>query len=73
VRDVVAMPSTGVPRERPTEVEAGVEDGMPTRRHLVAENAPSAEKAHLSERITEFGAARMSEICRALAIASGRG
>lgn len=73
VRDVLAMPSTGVPRNWLTEVELGIDEGMPTNSYLVAENTLSAEKAHLSERITELGAAKMDEACRALAVAAGCG
>jgi hypothetical protein len=38
LRDVVAMPATGVPRHWLTEVEIGKADGMPTTSFLVAEN-----------------------------------
>lgn len=71
VRDVVAMPSTGVPRNWLAEVEVEVDEGMPITSFFVAENTLSAEKIHLSERITELGAAKMAEVCRALAIATG--
>ena len=46
---------------------------MPTRSFFVAENTLSAEKAHLTERITELGAAKMHEVCRALAVVTGCG
>jgi mRNA-degrading endonuclease toxin of MazEF toxin-antitoxin module len=71
LHDVIAMPATGARRSWLTEVEAGPEDGMPTTSYLVAENTLLAEKLQLCERITEPGAARMSEACRALAAATG--
>lgn len=73
VRDVVAMPSTGIPRRWLTEVEVSIEEGMPTHSFFVAENTLSAEKAHLTEPITELGAAKMDEVCRALARATSCG
>lgn len=71
--DVVAMPATGVPRDWLTEVEIGPEDGMPTASFLVAENTLSAEKIFLTRRIAELSAPKMSEICRALEVATSCG
>lgn len=71
--DVVAMPATGVPRHWLTEVEIGKADGMPTTSFLVAENTLSAEKVFLIKPMTELGAAKMGEVCRALAVATGCG
>lgn len=71
--DVVAMPATGVSRDWLNEVEIGTADGMPTESVLVAENTLSAEKAFLTEPITELGAAKMDEVCRALGAAVGCG
>ncbi len=66
VYDVIVMPATGVPRDWLTEVEVEPEEGMPTRSFLVAENTFSAEKVHLTARITALGSAKMEEACRAL-------
>ena len=71
VYDVIVMPATGVPRDWLTEVEIGPVEGLPTASFLVAENTLSAEKVQLSERIAVLGAAKMDEVCRALALASG--
>jgi mRNA interferase MazF len=71
--DVVVMPATGMSRHWLTEVEVGTEDGMPATSFLVAENTLSAEKAHLTERITMLGAAKVSKVCRALGQATGCG
>jgi mRNA-degrading endonuclease toxin of MazEF toxin-antitoxin module len=46
---------------------------MPTTSFLVAENTLSAEKAFLTQRITELGAAKMDAVCRALTAATGCG
>jgi mRNA-degrading endonuclease toxin of MazEF toxin-antitoxin module len=46
---------------------------MPTTSFLVAENTLSAEKAYLTQRITELGAAKMDAVCRALAVATSCG
>ena len=73
VYDVIVMPATGVPRDWLTEVEIGSAEGVPTTSFLVAENTLSAEKVHLTERIAVLGAAKMAEVCRALALASGCG
>jgi len=73
VRDVVTMPSTGIPRSWLTEVEIGAEEGMPTRFFFLAENTSSAEKVHLTEWITELSAAKMDEVCPALASATDCG
>jgi mRNA-degrading endonuclease toxin of MazEF toxin-antitoxin module len=66
LRDVIAMPSTGIPRDWLTEVEIGKADGMPITSFLVAENTHSAEKIFLTERITTLSSARMTEVCAVL-------
>ena len=71
--DVVAMPASRTAHDWLTEVEVGPEDGMPTTSFLVAENTLSAEKAYLTQRITELGAAKMGAVCRALAAATACG
>ena len=67
------MPATGVPRDWLTEVEIGKADGMPTTSFLVAENVLSAEKVFLTKPMTELGAAKMDEVCRALTTATSCG
>lgn len=68
--DVVAMPASRTAHDWLTEVEVGPEDGMPATSFFIAENTLSAEKIHLTQRITELGAARLNEVCRALASAT---
>jgi mRNA interferase MazF len=70
VLDIVAMPATGVSRDWLTEVEIGVDDGMPVECVLVAENTLSAEKVFLTRRMTELAAAKLAEVCAALASAT---
>lgn len=71
--DVVAMPASRTAHDWLTEVEVGPDDGMPTTSFLVAENTLSAEKAYLTQRITQLGAAKMDAVCRALAAATSCG
>lgn len=71
--DLIVMPASRTPHDWLTEVEVGTDDGMPARSFLVAENTLSAEKVHLTSRITELGAERMDEVCRALVASSGCG
>jgi mRNA interferase MazF len=68
--DVVAMPASRTAHDWLTEIEVGPDDGMPTTSFLVAENTLSAEKAYLTQRITELGAAKMDAVCQALAAAT---
>lgn len=46
---------------------------MPATSFLIAENTLSAEKAHLTERITELDAAKIDAVCGALATATSCG
>ena len=71
--DVVAMPASRTGHDWLTEVEVGPDDGMPTISFLIAENTLSAEKAYLTQRITELSAAKMDAVCRALATATSCG
>ena len=73
VADVIAMPASRTAHHWLTEVEVGKADGMPTTSFLVAENTLSAEKVFLLARMTELGAAKMDEVCRALATATNCG
>jgi mRNA interferase MazF len=68
--DVVAMPASRTAHDWLTEVEVGPDDGMPTISFLIAENTMSAEKVHLTRRITELDASKMNAVCRALAAAT---
>ena len=58
-------------RGLPTEVELGPQDGMPRACVLNADQIDAAEKSYLIDRITALGADKMTEVCRALARATG--
>ena len=67
----LAVPATRTVRGIPTEVLLGVDDGMPAECALSLDNVAVIPRAYFVERITRLGPDRMSEVCRALAIATG--
>jgi mRNA interferase MazF len=54
-----------------SEVRLGLKDGMPRECAISLDNLRTVPKAQLVEAITELGAEKMDEVCRALALASG--
>jgi len=58
-------------RDLPTEVELGPRDGMPRTCVLNADQIDAAEKSYLRTLITTLSAERMTEVCEALAKATG--
>ena len=58
-------------REIPSEVRLGVEDGLPAECVANLDNLRQISKVLLSEPIANLSGARMNEVCRALAIATG--
>ncbi len=54
-----------------SEVLLGPEDGMPRECVVSLDNLRTVPKAQLVEPITELGAGKMDEVCRALSAASG--
>jgi mRNA interferase MazF len=71
IHSVIVAPATRTTRGIPTEVHLGVEDGMPDECVLSLDNTTLMPKAFLRERICVLAPDRMSEICEALAIATG--
>jgi mRNA interferase MazF len=71
LHDVLAVPATSTVRGIETEVQLGESDGMLAVCALSLDNTFLIEKALLTGRITELSAARMSEVCRALDVATG--
>lgn len=71
LRAVLAVPATRSVRGIPTEVAVGPEDGLPTGSVLSLDNLSHVQKHQLIEPICTLSAARMCEVCRALAIATG--
>ena len=67
----LAVPATRTVRGIPTDVLLGVDDGMPAECALSLDNVAVIPRAYFVERITRLGPDRMSEVCRALAIATG--
>jgi mRNA interferase MazF len=67
----LAVPATRTVRGIPTEVPLGAADGMPAECALSLDNVAVIPSAYFVERITKLGPDRLSEVCRALAIATG--
>ena len=63
------------PRERSEEsrpeVRLGADDGMPADCALSFDNIAVIPRAYFVERITKLGPDRLTEVCRALTIATG--
>lgn len=71
LRNVVVALVTGRRRGLQSEVVLSPEDGMPRDCVVSLDNLRTVPKAMLTEPVTELGADRMSEVCRALDFASG--
>jgi mRNA interferase MazF len=67
----LAVPATRTVRGIPTEVQLGVDDGMPTECALSLDNLAVIPRPYFAERITKLRPERLSEVCRALAVATG--
>lgn len=68
---VLVAPITRTIRGIPTEVRFNQEDGMPEECAASFDNVRQISRAYLGEPITSLPGARMHEVCRALAIATG--
>ena len=68
---LLAVPATRTIRQIPTEVVLDTGDGMPEACALSLDNLTLVPKALFRTRITRLPVERMSEVCRALALASG--
>lgn len=68
---VLAVPATRTIRQIPTEVVLDTVDGMPEECALSLDNLTLVPKELFRTRITRLSVERMSEVCRALALASG--
>jgi mRNA interferase MazF len=67
---VVALVSRTI-RDIPTEVRLGRPDGMPAECVITLDNLRTVPRALLTERIASLSGARLHELCRSLAIATG--
>lgn len=68
---VLAVPATRTIRGIPTEVGLDEDDGMPDACCLTLDNLAPIRPALCTERITRLSPERMSQVCRALALATG--
>jgi mRNA interferase MazF len=68
---LIAVPATRTIRGAPTEVFLDEDDGMPGACVLSVDNIRGIPKELFRERITKLSSERMSDVCRALAIATG--
>ena len=68
---VLAVPATRTVRQIPTEVVLDAADGMPEECALSLDNLTVVPKELFGTRITRLSVERMSQVCRALALASG--
>lgn len=71
VNALLAVPATRTVRGIPTEVLLDRGDGMPEECALSLDNLTTVPKELFRTRITRLSVARMTEVCRALSLASG--
>ena len=71
LHSMLAVPATRTIRQIATEVVLDQSDGMPEECALSFDNLTNVPKELFSSRITRLSVERMSEVCRALARASG--
>jgi mRNA interferase MazF len=67
---LLAVPATRTVRRIPTEVALDAADGMPEQCALALDNLTLVPKELFRSRITRLSVERMSEVRRALAVAS---
>jgi mRNA interferase MazF len=68
---LLAAPATRTIRQIPTEVVLNTGDGMPEECALSLDNLTLVPKELFRTRVTRLSVERMSEVCRALTLASG--
>jgi mRNA interferase MazF len=68
---LLAVPATRTVRQIPTEVVLDTGDGMPEECALSLDNLTLVPKELFRTRITRLPLERMTEVCRALGLASG--
>jgi mRNA interferase MazF len=68
---LLAVPATRTIRQIPTEVVLHTDDGMPQECALSLDNLTLVPKELFRIRITRLSVDRMSDVCRALTLASG--
>lgn len=73
LNEVFVVLATTVIRGLPTEVEVGVEDGLPRECVLNVDHVDVVAKGHLGVRIATLSASKLEAVCRALDFATGCG
>ena len=68
---LLAVPATRTIRQIPTEVVLDTVDGLPGECALSLDNLTLVPKELFRARISRLSVERMSEVCRALTLASG--
>ncbi len=68
---VMVAPVTTAVRGTPSEVVAGIDEGLKKDSAINMDHVQTVEQARLTRFIGRLSAARMKEVCRALAIAIG--
>lgn len=68
---VMVAPVTSTIRGAPSEVIVGTSDGLKHQSAVNLDHVQTVEQARLVRFVASLSAARMREICRALAIATG--
>ena len=71
LRRVIVAPLTRTIRGIPTEVRLGKDDGMPEECVVNFDNVQVTPHRLLADPIASLSGARMHEVCKALAIATG--
>lgn len=71
MRQVVVAYLTRTIRDIPTEVRLDADDGVPQECVISMDNLRTVSRSLLGEPITSLSGARMHEVCRALAAATG--
>jgi mRNA interferase MazF len=68
---LIAVPASRTIRGIPTEVVLDTGDGMPEECALAVDNLTLVPKELFRTRITRLSVERMTQVCRALTLASG--
>jgi mRNA interferase MazF len=68
---VMVAPITSTVRGAPSEVRVGVDEGLKHDSAINLDHVQTVEQARLTRRLGRLGPARMRDVCRALAIATG--
>jgi mRNA interferase MazF len=68
---VMVAPITSAQRGAPSEVHVGMNEGLKHDSAVNLDHVQTVERARLMTYVGSLSAARMREVCRALAVASG--